>query len=88
MNGYPGAKNGAPESEIAIVDHRKMVPDRQTAVARAAVPLEISAAVFAAVDQALRRPNGQSILDLRQFRRHRHIKKTGAGPSLDLRLIE
>lgn len=60
------------EAPLDVVLHRKMVPDRPTAVARAAIPRQLSEAVCQAVESAW---SEARILDLRQYRRHRHISK-------------
>ena len=55
---------------LSVVDHRKMTPDRKTAVARAAIPFDLSEAVYQAVEGAW---STARILDMRQYRRHRHV---------------
>lgn len=55
---------------LEVVTHRKMCADRRTAVARAAVPPALSEAVYQAVEGAW---SAARILDLRQYRRHRHV---------------
>lgn len=57
------------EAPLSVVTHRKMVSDRRTAVARAAIPFDLSEAVYQAVEGAW---SAARILDLRQYRRHRH----------------
>ena len=63
--------------DLAMHDHRKS--SRSTAVARAAVPREVSDALFTAVARA---EGVGSLLDLRPFRRHRHIRKLEERPSV------
>ena len=58
------------EAPLSVVDHRKMTSDRQTAAARAAIPFDLSEAVYQAVEGAW---SAARILDLRQYRRHRHV---------------
>ena len=58
------------EAPLDVVMHRKMTGDRKTAVARAAVPRALSEAVYSAIEGAWSEPR---ILDMRQYRRHRHI---------------
>lgn len=55
--------------DLVMHDHRKS--DQRTAVARAAVPRAVSDALLAALIQA---DGLTSLLDLRPFRRHRHVK--------------
>ena len=63
------------EAPLSVVDHRKMVSDRRTAVARAAIPYDLSEAVYQAVESAW---STARILDLRQYRRHRHVRRRAA----------
>ena len=58
------------EAPLDVVMHRKMSSDRRTAVARAAVPRALSEAVYQAVEGAW---SAARILDMRQYRRHRHV---------------
>lgn len=58
------------EARLSVVTHRKMTRDRQTAAARAVIPYDLSEAVYHAVEAAWETAR---ILDLRQYRRHRHI---------------
>lgn len=65
------------DAPLDVVTHRKMVPDRRTAAARAAVPYALSQAVHQAVERAW---SAARILDLRQYRRHRHMAKLEGRP--------
>lgn len=56
--------------DLAMHDHRKS--DRRTAVDRGAVPRAVSQALF---DSLIQVDGLSSLLDLRPFRRHRHVKK-------------
>ncbi len=63
------------DAPLEVVTHRKMVPDRPTAAARAAVPRALSEAVHQAIEGAW---SAARILDLRQYRRHRHMRRRAA----------
>lgn len=63
------------EAPLSVVEHRKMTSDRPTAVARAAIPYDLSLAVHQAVEDAW---STARILDLRPYRRHRHRRKVQA----------
>jgi len=63
------------DEPLSVRDHRKMVRDRPTAVARAAIPYDLSAAVHQAVEASW---GADRILDLRSYRRHRHVAKRQA----------
>lgn len=65
---------------LSMHDHRKFV--HRTAVDRAAVPREVSDALY---DAIVRSAALSSLLDLRPFRRHRHIRgRTASAEQFDL----
>ncbi len=66
------------EAPLDVVEHRKMTRERRTAVARAAIPYSLSAAVYESITSAW---PAARILDLRQYRRHRHIARLAGRPS-------
>lgn len=68
------------EAPLEVVEHRKMVSDRRTAAARAAIPYALSVAVHQTVESAW---SAARILDLRQYRRHRHAARRRADVELD-----
>lgn len=60
------------KAPLEVVDHRKMTPDKPTAVERAAIPYALSQAVLEAVERSW---DKKTIADLRPFRRHRQLAK-------------
>ncbi len=67
---------------LSVVDHRKMTRDRRRAVARAAIPADLSEAVYQAIEGAW---SAARILDLRQYRRHRHVAARPGRAAVELR---
>lgn len=67
------------KAPLEVVSHRKMTPDKKTAVARAAIPYALSLAVLQSVECAW---DKKTIADLRPYRRHRHLAKINrTGPA-------